>query len=378
MRARLSVVLLPLLLAGRPAPAGPGDFGPRADAAGAIRTWIWHFDPRIAEDCVPTWTDLLAALPDDVRILVALPSERDTDFATSLLGAEGRLDPRIELLDAGGSISLWARDPYLVFARGDELCIAVPLGDPVLRGREGDRAVAEHLADVEPGLRLVETPLALEGGNVLLLRDTVLVGGDAIESNARLLGWPSERVRTEMTGLFGRRILEVGADLASLPHPHLDMYLAATGDTTVLLADPSLAAGYFDALAELGLESGTLGEGVTFTRAAQEEGAEAYTSLAEELTGDGFHVERVPILRTTEGDLVTWTNAVMEVRDGHPVAYVPVYGIPMLDRAAQAAWRKLGYEPVPIRARDVIREGGAVRCVTNALHRVEEGARARR
>jgi hypothetical protein len=89
---------------------------------------------------------------------------------------------------------------------------------------------------------------------------------------------------------------------------------------------------------------------------------------------------RIPILRSVGGDLVTWTNAVMEVRHDRRIAYVPAYGIPLLDRAAQAAWRKLGYEPVPIRTRAVIREGGAVRCVTNALHRAgdEDDAQAGR
>ena len=378
MRGRLLLLLLPVLLAGGPAPAGPGEVGPRADAAGAIRTWIWHFDPRIAEQCVDTWTDLLDALPADVRILVALPSAREIDYASTLLGTDGRLDPRIELLDAGGSISLWARDPYLVFARADELCIAVPRGDPVLHGREGDRTVAAHLADIEPGLSLVETPLALEGGNVLLLRDAVLIGGDAIDRNARLLGWPPERVRAELTTLFGRRVVPVGADLAAPPHPHLDMYLAAADESTLLLADPSLCSGYFEKLADLGLESGSLGEGATFTASAQLEGSEAYTLLAEELAAEGFTVERIPILRSVEGDLVTWTNAVMEERNDRRLVYLPAYGIPLLDRAAQAAWRKLGYEPSPIRARKVIREGGAVRCVTNALHRVDDDAQARR
>ncbi|MHC4931609.1 MAG: hypothetical protein ACYTGV_05390, partial [Planctomycetota bacterium] len=102
-----------------------------------------------------------------------------------------------------------------------------------------------------------------------------------------------------------------------------------------------------------------------FSLQSQNEWIPGYEKLAAQLRRRGFRVERLPILHSDDGTILTWNNAVVERRSGVPIAYVPRYGIPSLDRLAFRRWEQLGFRVEPVRCTRIIAHGGAVRCLTS-------------
>jgi hypothetical protein len=92
-----------------------------------------------------------------------------------------------------------------------------------------------------------------------------------------------------------------------------------------------------------------------------------YERIARQLRDAGYAVERLPILHGQDGRVVTWNNALVERRDGEVRALVPVYGIPLFDERAHAAYQRLGCRVLPVEVAEVAALGGAVRCLTNVL-----------
>jgi N-dimethylarginine dimethylaminohydrolase len=329
-----------------------------------IATWVWHVEPHLVESALPTFRDLLQAIPRDARLLIAVGSRVDTTLLWDQLGLGHREDRRITLLDAGSALSPWARDRYVVFLRAERTCVLLPKSDSVASDNVGDLDVARKLAGTIEGLEVVHSDLDLEGGDVIVTDEHVLVGIGTVLANE---GRFREGVEAYLEAVFDRQVVVVGEDEGSVPHVHLDMFVTAVGPRRLLLGDPSLTEGYFRVQHEPGaatIDARSIGG---FARQTQEDWAPAYEEIAEQLRRAGFRVERIPILHTDDGNLVTWNNAVTERRGSEAHAYVPSYGIPVLDRDAHERWRKLGYRVHPVRAAEVIRHGGAIRCLSNVV-----------
>jgi hypothetical protein len=342
---------------------------PTLGAFGPVDTWVLHYDPALGEVVLPTMEDLLGAVHPDSRVLIAVPTPRDARTVRSLLGITPEEHPQVGFVVADELISGWARDRYIAFEReGAPVLYAIPERD-VPEGRRGDVAVARALLDQFPERRLVESPLVLEGGNCVLSDAAVFVGPQVIDQNLALFGGDAQAVLTEVGRVFAREVVLVGGAGAPVPHDHVDMFLTALDEETLLLGDPRLTQPYFEALRDLDVPEGTPNELGTFTWPDQLAWAERYDAVCEDLLRRGFSVERIPILHTGTEVVLTWNNAVLETRAGVRTAFVPRYGIPVLDRLAQGAWRRLGFLVHPIRARGPILQGGAVRCLSNDVRR---------
>jgi hypothetical protein len=337
-----------------------GGIAPSAATGAAVRAWLWHFDGRMGDAVIPTYRDLLAEVPPDTRIVVAVGSPADARRFRAHLGLDLRPDARVQLVDAGRHVSMWARDRYVVFERQDRPSVLVPPERAVPEGWAGDLSVARALARWEPSLRVVESPLHVEGGNVLLTRGHVITGPATVLDNAARLGADPAAVRAMIAKAFDRELVVVETADPRLAEEHVDMYLSVAGERQLLLGDPRLALAC-DAL------DGPLRELGTFDPETQKGLAVEYDRIAARLRAAGFAVARVPILHATDEIVVSWNNAVVEERDGRRLAYVPRYGLPDLDAAAHACWRRLGFEVRPVSAERVVVLGGSVRCVTNTL-----------
>ena len=357
---------LALLLLAGPVLASPrGAERPAASATSAITTWVLHFDPRLNDLCFDAYADLLAAIPADARILVGVCTPDDAWLFESRLGLDAAPDARIAFVDSGRPVTGWARDRYVVFPRHGRPTLAIQPDEEVEPAYAGDAAVGRALLPRGPGLALLETRLRFEGGDILLSDDRVACGIGTFMANLEF--GEVAQVRAEIETLFGRKLIVLGTDPALLPHEHCDMYLAFPAPRTALVGDPTLALSYFDALQELGLEEGDIRGVGTFRRETQLKAAAAYEAIATQLAEEGYAVERVPALHSEEGEMLTWTNAVLERRDGGMRAYVPAYGVPLLDKRAHAAWVRTGCEVFPIRADKIVRQGGAIRCLTQEV-----------
>jgi hypothetical protein len=348
---RTLALLLLLAASAASTPRAATDVG----ALAPIRTWVWHFDPEMAGGLFETYRSLLDALPDDTEVLVAVACEEDAELFCSQFAYGEALDPRMSVIIAGPRLSGWARDRYFLFRRAGHRIALLPDADSVAAYRRDDLAVPHDLPERCAPEEVVESHLDLEGGNVVLTREHVMVGYGAIVDNLDRFQGDRVALEHEIERLFGRRLIVIGESLEDLPHEHLDMFLAVAGERVVLLGDPRLVQ---ETEGEEPVPIGTMPDRKQL----------AFFAAAERtLRQAGYRVERIPLLSGDVEEYYTWTNAVVEVRRGRPRAYVPEYGIPTLDRRAHAVWRRLGYRVFPVAAGSLIHHGGAVRCATNVI-----------
>jgi Porphyromonas-type peptidyl-arginine deiminase len=347
--ARRAIVLAAIAAATAAAPA-PGD------DEGLVSTWVLHFDGEMRVACLPTYRDLLRELPKRARILVGVTSSEDARKFREEIG-EGKPDPRVRFVEAGDWVSGWARDRYVFFAKDGKECLFLPRRDGVAPKRLGDLAIAKELKRIQPDLEVIEGDIDLEGGNLLFTADEVIAGPAAVSLNVAE-GAVEKDVRSRIEDVFGRRLVVAADGDSPLAREHVDMYLAVAGPRTLLLGDPRPALEALDA----GEDVRAFGR---FPREKQVALVAAYDRVEERLKEEGFEVFRLPILHAEDGVILTWTNAVAETRAKERRVYLPCYGLKRLDAMAQAGWKALGWEPVPITADAVIVLGGGVRCVTN-------------
>lgn len=334
-----------------PAPAS-------ADDAGLVSTWVWHFDGEMRLACLPTYRELLEELPSSARIIVGATTAEDLRTFREEMGLGEAPDPRVTYVETGEWVSGWARDRYVLFAKDGKECLFLPRRDAVGPRRLGDIAVAHALQHIEPDLQMIDSDLSLEGGNLLFTPDELIVGPAAVTDNVVHGDGGDEVARARIEQVFGRRLVVTADPESPLAREHADMYVAVAGPKKLFLGDPRAAL----AALERGDNVRRFG---SFPREKQIAMAEEYDRIAAHLTEEGFEVRRLPILHAEDHVILTWTNAVVETRDGKRRVYLPYYGLKHLDRIAQEAWEAVGCEVVPINAEALIVLGGAVRCVTN-------------
>jgi hypothetical protein len=351
----LALILCGALAAAAPAPS---------DHDGSVATWIWHFDGEMRVACLPTYRDLLRELPADARVVVGVRAAEDAREFREALGLE---DPRLRFVEAGDWVSGWARDRYVLFAKGGRECLLLPRRDAVAPTRRGDLRIAHELKRRSPGLLLIESDLVLEGGDLLFTPEVVVAGPAAVAINVVGGERTDAEARERIEEVFGRRLVVAAKPDSPLAREHVDMYVAVLGPRRLFVGDPRLAV---EALEE-GEDVRRFGR---FPRERQLEFATEYDAVAARLEEEGFEIRRLPILHAEDHVILTWTNAVADTRDGVRRIYVPEYGLKRLDRIAHDAWAAEGFEPVPISAEAVIVLGGAVRCVTNAVRVVAPAA----
>jgi len=355
---------------------GRGPAIPNASATdSAVTTWVWHFDPTIAEGTVPAYRDLLDALPQDVRVFMVVGSADAERLCRRLLGAGYATDKRLAFLRVTKPFGAWARDFYVPFDKGGRAHVyAYPRAAMIPRQR-GALQVPPQLKARDASLQVVTARFGIVGGDVLLTRDRVLLGASSVQ---RLVGTSADAVaglREEVESAFGRRLLIVGgAGSHASPYFHLDMFLTVLDDETLLLGDPRLAMEVFPKRAgAAGRELLIEGLGL-FRRDTQERLIPLYARIATQLEAEGFELKRMPILHAEPnpadgrpGAVVNWNNVVLERRGGLKIAYVSRCGLPSMDGRAHALWRRMGYVVHSIDCRGAIIWGGGVRCLTNGL-----------
>lgn len=282
-----------------------------------------------------------------VRYRVVAPSATFAAVADALRGVGAR---DLMHIPAQSRTTPWVRDALVV--------VHTPGGPAwapaaALR-RAGDAGIAAWAAGVDPQLTL-RAALPVVGGNLVALGAHVFVGGRA----GRLTPAPP--------GADWHRVTSAGPPVQGpwaghgQPLYHLDLYFAAAGAP----AAPVLLVG-----AVPSPSAGPAG------RVRDEDGLRAaLDAVAAELVREGFAVRRVPVLRIRDPDdgaplLVTYTNVLLDERNGRPVAYLPRYGavlpgLAVLDGEAAAVYHDLGYAVVwyegPLRA--MARAGAGLRCL---------------
>ncbi len=339
-----------------------------AEYTGSIGQWILQFDPDDQPHFADTYRDLYSALPSDCSLIVVVPKAEEFDAFMETIGIS-EIDPRVRVVDIKGRVSCWSRDRYIPFVKSGRRYVLLPRELEILEERKTELSIGRALPSLSPGVEIIESKFDIEGGNVLLDLDHVLIGAETIEDNLEQFDQDSDAVLSAIESVFGREPVVVGDVDSGLVHAHIDMFVTIIGPRRALVGDPRLSQSLFRVRELIGTESTQVRDIGEFSEETQSHFEELYEGVVNDLTDAGFEVTRIPILHGDGGEVLTWNNAVLEVRDGKRIAYVPRYDVPLLDEAAFAVWEAAGYSVKPLRSELIITRGGAIRCLTNVVER---------
>ena len=183
---------------------------------------------------------------------------------------------------------------------------------------------------------------------------------------ARGLDSPARLARA-LERLFHASVTVLGERPGDVPRHHLSMYLAPLDRGLVLVGDPRQGRSI-------------VGDGFTPGERSPETGRPLVADFSEEmvarhdraaadLAAAGFRVVRIPTVPFDDKTYLAYTNGVFEVRGGRRIAWMPVFGIPALDRAAAAVYRGQGWEVRPVPGRAAFPYHGTIGCLVNVLGR---------
>ena len=93
--------------------------------------------------------------------------------------------------------------------------------------------------------------------------------------------------------------------------------------------------------------------------------------MAQQCAAAGWKVVRMPIIPGTDGrTYLTHLNVIIDQRGGRRIVYMPTYQrADLLNAAAGAIWRRLGYEVRPVDCTSAFVHFGSLRCLVNVLRR---------
>lgn len=334
------------------------------------QTILLHASGPHLEDLMPTYTDLVAALEQGAaRAWVQAGTDE-----TPLRELETTTRADFGWLEGPPHMTCWARDPYVVFERLGKTTVLLPRTDPDDDERHGDIEIGASLGEQFLNVEVIQTPIVLEGGNVLIGERHVLIGYDVVADNGCEDPGQVSELLADLGQLFQRRVVVLGSASHSMPHVHIDMFCTLLSGNAVVLADPLLTLGYFERCTELGLDNVIFADLGYMDQSMQYEFRNSYAEIERQLRSAGFRVHRIAGVHTSDDNMLTWNNVVFI---GNKTVCVPTYEIPYLDRLALKAWRNLGFETKRVRCRAIIGSGGALRCVTNCIPGLPAESRGR-
>ncbi len=356
----LALALLLSQWASRSRPLPPAQL--ISDAHGALADICIQYRQDFNASVIETLMDLLEGLDDDLEIRIVVERRAEFDFLKAELARHGvtRLD-RLSAVITGFPITPWARDRFGALTADGKPVIAVPPARSSMSGARGhDERVPEILAGCVSGGTCRPLSFMFEGGDLLADEDNAFISANCLGRNSPLDVDDRPGLLQRMKDDLGRRIIIIGATPEEVPDHHICMVLTPLGDKRVAVADPWL-----------GLE--------TYRNNPAGEAVEVETDLAKYepfrivrqcLERQGFQIVPIPLLLTrTPRVFVSYNNVILERRDGEKRVYMPVYGVPALDRSAGEAFEKEGWQVIPVRVAKLYRHTGSLRCQVGIIRR---------
>lgn len=333
-----------------------------SDAHGALRTICIQYRRDFNPAVIETLADLFNGLPDEVDIRVIVEERSEFEFLARELARRGISgNKRLSAIVTGFPITPWARDRFGAMVDGNRTVIAAPPARSRMPGPRGhDERVPEILAASLPGAACLPLPFMFEGGDLLADESNAFIAANCLARNAPLDVDDRTGLLRTMEASLGKRIVAIGETPEDVPDHHICMYLTPLGERRVAIADPWLGL-------KLYLQD-PAGESIDVETDTSK--YEPFGNVIRHMEQQGYDVVRVPFLLTrTPRVYVSYNNAILERRRDGKVIYMPVYGIPNLDRAAGAAFEAQGWRVIPVRVGKLYRHTGSLRCQVGIIRR---------
>jgi hypothetical protein len=326
------------------------------DTGGTICQVLTFFNLDTEPLTVPVYRQLFAALPVSIDVVVACESQAAVTKFLESCGAAGVMGGRnLRLINIDQPISCWARDSLIARynrATWEPANAFSPARADGLFTQRWLNEISLGKLMCQMGLipGVLENGLAIEGGNVLANARHAFVGGNHVPRGF----WGSEHRRWQaaLERLCGREFVVLDDGKGRVPWDHLDMYCMPLDEQTVVVG--RVVEGPFDLF-------------------------ESCNGIALAWTTLGYRVVRLPLAQTehelndSPGKmrkvLTTYTNVLIEDRDGRRRVYMPVYGVDALDREAEMTYRNLGFDVRMINFSSLLPLNGSIRCFVNVLRR---------
>lgn len=351
---------------------------PLSEYGGRIRHLVIHVPDEFLERLWTPINDLLAALPATAGVSLVCNSDATCAALSGRLanaGFDRRSGVHVRLINR--PMLIWSRDRYTgaVSAVTGEPVLIVPQivqnFDAIRRAAE--REIPKQLQQFGAAFSIAESPLILEGGNVLNGGRHVLVGANVLREN--LARMTEDQTRAELARTFKPRVMLV-ADGSGAPVSHIDMFITVVGEGDVLVGSPRLAGEVMataDDASRRALDERLFirpdmpdAKGPDFSP----ERCARFDQVAEALEREGYRVRRLPYVDCRHGDfIVSYNNVLQETINGQRVVYMPTYGIAVLDEASRRAYESMGMLVRPIDTSPICHLLGAIRCMANVIER---------
>ncbi len=381
-----------------------------SDTDGAVSTVVLSLNSarRAALRNFEAVQSIVNALPADTQVRIL------TNDRSAFLVARNTFGDRVQFvaMPAEEPITIWPQDPFVVLQRSE--------GEPniLLKSRSFERAGDDNMADVLAealGLQVKLSELHFEGGNIVADDRHVLIGANTIRYNAVVNGTDDNSVGLAFQNELGRPVLVIGP----YPQPvaHIDMMMTPLGEGRMAVADASLGVKLVEqayaedpnSVAEFenlcheqffghpsiervrakGGEMISPPELFGMTRKLLEVNrniAPVLDGIARSLEQAGYRVIRIPFYfggpESRELDpnnpdssvaaypMLTYNNVLSHNSSQGRTVYLPAYGWPQFDQAAEHAWQEAGFKTVPVSGLTIsAMYGGALRCSAKVLER---------
>jgi hypothetical protein len=334
-----------------------------AENGGAIRSLVMQYTTG-ASFVWPVYRQFLRHQPASVTVYMACPGPED--FA-EIQRAIGDVQCRVTPVFTGHEMTTWARDRWVELTPaegGGPITLLAPRGElqaEIWPQRAGDSHVGEDLARaLSPNVRSTRSSLYFDGGDLLGDDKVVFATSAVLRRNLQHTVADRAELVAKLQRDLGRPVILMD----DAPDHHAAMYMMAVGDGRMLVGDPSLGAPLMAADSPLfaGMDGGP---------DLSPETQRHFDAVAKLAADQGYRVSRIPTIPWDNGKMyLTFVNVIMDVRDGRPVVYMPIYGDQTaLNARAQAIWESLGYQVFPVDCSSLWRQGGALHCLVNVLER---------
>jgi hypothetical protein len=353
-------------LAGHAAPPAPARGAHVREDGGELRAILIQYTPAASALALPTYVDLMKALPAELPVYVGCATDTDCAGLRAGLQAAGATGlERLRPMVTGVEITTWSRDRFAAKAvprpSGPPLLevLAPPAEQTPFEARAGD-AVVPFAMGRTLAASTRTSPFAFEGGDLCSTERYLFVDVNLLARNEGRGLAAREALLGALRREFAQEVVMLGDHPGDVPQHHIMMYMTPLGGRRVLVGDVGWGLRLLDA------DTG----GRTLAADRSPEMAARFERAATELASRGFEVVRAPVVPLEGGGAyVTYTNVVLADEGGRKVVYLPRYGIAALDTAGARTYRDLGYDVRPLDVSRIYRLGGSVGCLVNILAR---------
>jgi hypothetical protein len=343
-----------------------------SECDGTLSQLVIHYEPSAKKVVLPVYKEFLSQLDPGTAVHVVCPT---WPAFNDLVSSVGTIPCRMVPLVVNHPITTWSRDRWVALApvaSANRTTLVSPrgeAGDEIWPARAGDERIGDDLATALPcSIMSRRSEFYFDGGDFLSDAERVFVIGRVLGRNIQHTAGTRKEFEVRLRTLLGKPIVM----LEQSPDHHAAMFMAAVGNRTVVVGDPSLARPYLSSdYSHEPAGSAAAPGGCDFEPDFTPETQARFDAVATQCGASGYRVVRIPVVPGRDGrSYITYSNVIIDARDNQRIVYLPIYaGADELNKAARAVWDQLGFMVRTVDCTSTFRHFGCLHCLVSVLKR---------